>query len=125
MKNVNRRSWRAIIKASFLFMFLTQVAFIFPNSIAFGELDNISSEIVVTTQTVDSVSFSWDEDVTINTSRIWFVKTENGYTSAEISTCNNSICFSNLPSGTYSFHFIRIYDSGEIEAIVIDDLIMG
>lgn len=81
------------------------------------------NDVEISSQTSNSVSFIWDDEG--NTTKVWYYRSEDTYTSQSTTTGNNSINYSNLSDGTYTFYFATVCGTTTSQSIVIDDLMMG
>lgn len=79
----------------------------------------------VSGQSSNSVSFVWDPVLGASGYKVWYYRVEDHYTSAETTTGNNNIVYSNLPAGTYVFYFATICGGETSQVFIVDDLIMG
>lgn len=80
--------------------------------------------VTIVSHTSGAISFSWDFIDAATAYEVWYTRSEDSFISQKTNTTNNSIGFSNLPSGTYVFYFTSVC-GGETSAIIIaDDLIM-
>ena len=81
------------------------------------------SNIAVTSQTANSVSFDWDDcGCAVAAYRVYFEK--GGLNSPEYSVINSDISFSGLPSGSYRFYFYTVC-GGAVSSIIIDEIILN
>ncbi len=82
------------------------------------------TNLQITNQTSNSVSFSWDGVDDPDRFKIWYYRSEGNYQSPAFITVHESISFTMLPAGTYDFYFVAIHGSEESSIVVTSDLIM-
>lgn len=83
------------------------------------------ASITVTSQTDDTVSFSWTAASGATGYRVWYVRSDDNYTSSFTTVSGTSMIYSGLPPGRYTFHVATICGSTESEGIILEDLLMG
>ena len=123
MKNPGKKCWLAFLPLFFLLTILAPVrsAYSAPPAAA---VTCPTPDVTITDRSAGAVSFSWSAASGATAYKIWYYRSEDHYTSSEITTGNTSVSFSNLPAGTYDFYFATICGGGSSSFIVVDDLIM-
>ena len=126
MKNEKKKRWQ--VKAFFLLLvaFSANANYVLMegSSVLMGSCPS-PVNVCETAKTVNSVAFTWEVTTCSTTTRIWYVRADDGSASQAIETTGNSVSFANLSPGTYCFYFQNVCDSGASATIVIDDLMMG
>ncbi|MCB0544124.1 MAG: fibronectin type III domain-containing protein [Saprospiraceae bacterium] len=123
MKNAIKKGWHGILPMLF---FLSPLFLHPPGYSAALPLQVLTCpppDVVVTDKTSDSVTFSWST-FSGATYKAWYYRSEDSFTSSEVTTGSSSITFSDLPPGTYDFYFATVCGEEVSSYIVVDDLIM-
>lgn len=79
-------------------------------------------EASVTNHTSGTVSFSWGAVDGATAYKIYYVRQEDVYTSSPVTVGGTAVTFSNLPAGTYDFHFYTVCGGSSSSDFIIDDL---
>ena len=82
------------------------------------------TNVSVTSQSQGQVSFGWDSVDEETTYRIWYQREGDNNPGPARITSNNYVDFQSLPSGTYTFYFVRLCGNGTSSLVIVDDLIM-
>ncbi|MFM9951887.1 MAG: fibronectin type III domain-containing protein [Saprospiraceae bacterium] len=82
------------------------------------------TNLQITSQGSNYVSFSWDGVGAPDQYKIWYIERNSSYQSQDFFTANEFIGFMSLPAGNYEFYFAAIHGSEPSSCIIISDLIM-
>jgi hypothetical protein len=83
-----------------------------------------SPTVSITSQTSNSVAFSWGAVSGATSYEVWYVKREGGFTSQPVTTSGTTTSFNNLPAGTYKFYFKTVCGGEGSNISITEDLIM-
>ncbi len=108
----------------FLLALIVQVTSGFTTPVS-NQCSCTSPVVTKDSQTTATVSFSWEAVDGANGYNVWYVRSEDSFTSQPVSTGGTSVNFTNLPAGTYDFYFITICVGESSGFVIYDDLIMG
>ncbi|MEO1261985.1 MAG: hypothetical protein AAFZ15_24490 [Bacteroidota bacterium] len=122
MKNLFQ-NWKQALNVLFFFLGFLASGFPSPSS-AVTTCDCSSPDVTKTSQTASSVTFSLSDVDGATAYKSWYSRTEDGFTSQEVTTTGSSIVYSNLPAGTYVFYFVTICGGQTSGIIITDDLMM-
>lgn len=86
---------------------------------------NAPGNAAVTSQTSTTVSFSWSPAFGAAAYEVWYVRTNDGYTSSTTTVSGTSISYSGLAAGNYKFYFRTNCGEGVSEIVVLEDILMG
>ncbi len=81
--------------------------------------------VVKTGQTDSSVSFSWGAVAGATDYKVWYVRIDDNYTSAQTTATGTSINYSGLPTGRYVFYFSTNCGGETSSIIIMEDIMMG
>ena len=81
-------------------------------------------EATISDRASNSISFSWDVITGATVYKVWYSRAEDRYISSEITTSGNSISFSTLTPGTYTFYFVTVCTGGTSTNYVIEGILM-
>jgi hypothetical protein len=76
-----------------------------------------------TDQSTGYVSYSWSQVSGATEYRVWYVRTNDNYTSSVYSTGSTNISFSSLPAGSYRFYFAAVCGQETLD-FILDDVLM-
>jgi|GEM_PF-1430907 fibronectin type 3 domain-containing protein len=129
MKNFRKGARQGIVKTLVLFTLLvsatvSQSFTVLPSALEDHCKGPAPTNLQITKQTSNSVSFSWDGVGDPDRFKIWYYRSEGNYQSPTLITVHESISFTLLPAGTYDFYFVAIHGGEESSIIVTSDLIM-
>ncbi|MBL7828868.1 MAG: fibronectin type III domain-containing protein [Saprospiraceae bacterium] len=109
---------------SFALIFLVPLMFgLFPPK-APQEATCLPPNVTITSQSPNSVCFSWDAVGGSTEYAVWYVRENDNYTSSPIYTGNTSIAFTGLSAGTYNFYFTTVCGMDRSDGIIIEELVM-
>ncbi len=83
-----------------------------------------SPTVTITSQSSNSVAFSWGAVSGATSYEVWYEKREGNFTSQPTTTNGTSMNFSNLSAGTYKFYFKAICGGEGSNIYITEDLIM-
>jgi hypothetical protein len=79
----------------------------------------------VTSQSAVSITLAWSPGYGALNYEVWYVRTNDSYTSSVSTVSSASINYTGLASGTYRFYFRSNCDEGKSDIIVLEDIIIG
>lgn len=79
----------------------------------------------VTNQSLTSISLAWTPASGAAGYEVWYVRTNDSYTSSVSTVSSTSITYTGLTSGTYKFYFRSNCGEEKSEIIVLEDMIIG
>lgn len=126
MKTTRKSAWQGLFKSLLLFALLVSgsASYSFTTSLEDHCMGPAPINLEISSQTSNSVSFTWDGVDNPDSYKIWYYRSWDNYTSTPVSTENEFISFSNLPAGTYDFFFVAIHGETASGIIGTSDLIM-
>ena len=78
----------------------------------------------ITGHSPGNIAFEWASVGSGAYYKVWYVRRDDNFRSADITTNNNSISFSGLSAGSYEFYFVTVCSNGLSEIVIIDEIIL-
>lgn len=123
MKNASKKGWQALGPVLLLLTLFAARPAAF-SAATEPAVTCPAPNVSITEQTLTSIHFAWDQVSGGAVYKVWYVRQEDNYTSSQISTCSGSISFTNLPAGTYDFHFVTVCTGETSTNYVVEDILM-
>lgn len=124
MKNAIQKSWQAFLPVFFLLTLAAPARSGYCNNSPVP-LTCPAPEASITNRTSSSISFSWNPATGVTGYKVWYHRSEDNYTSTEISTGGTSFTYPSLPPGTYTFYICSVCSGQNSTAYILEDLLMG
>jgi len=129
MKNMRNGACQGFFKTLLLFALLASATTShslpsLPPALEDHCMGSAPTNLQITSQGSNYVSFSWDGVGNPDQFKIWYIERGSSYQSQDFFTANEFIGFMSLPAGTYDFYFVAIHGSEESSCIITADLIM-
>lgn len=123
MKNASKKNGFTILSLFFGLALLAQVG----SGFSVPETEDLTCQppsVYVTGKSEGTVSYAWSAVSGSLGYRVYYTRQEDNYTSGFVNTGNTNITFTDLPAGTYDFHFATLCIEGPSSYTIDDDLVM-
>jgi len=126
MFSFSKKGWAVLAAlALFVSVFALQSFSAAPTAIAPDCSCGAPGSPSVTNQSLTSVSLAWSPASGALAYEVWYVRTNDGYTSPVSTVTSVNITYTGLSAGTYRFYLRSNCGEGKSEIIVLEDILIG